>query len=234
MKLQYLGHSAFKLTLEKGLSILIDPYLDKNPLAPLKASDLKADYIVLTHAHGDHLGDSASLARQCNPLFICVSELARYLGMKGLRTHAMQIGGAFEFDFGRLKLTPALHGSATPEGSYAGLAAGVIIRSEGICLYHCGDTGIFLDMKLIGELDRVDYMLTPIGGNYTMDIHDALKAVDMVNASTAIPMHFNTFPLIEADPLLFQKGIESQGRKCIILKPGEEIGLSIAAPPDVH
>ncbi len=223
MKLKYFGHSAFGVETLAGQSILIDPYLDDNPSSPVKSREVKADFIVLTHAHGDHLGDAFKIAKQGNPLFICVHELAAYVAKKGFRSHGMHIGGSHEFPFGRLKFTIAQHGSQTPDGVYAGLAAGVLLFVDGLCIYHTGDTGLFYDMKLIGELNRIDYMLLPIGDNYTMGIPDAVKAVELARPQTAIPMHYNTFPLIAADPVQFQTAVEKLGVRCQIMQPGDVI-----------
>ena len=200
MKLKYFSHSAFQVTTDKGKTILIDPFLDNNPTSPVKSKDVSADFIVLTHAHGDHVGDAFSIAKRCNPLFICVNELANYCASKGFKAHNMHIGGAYNFDFGRLKFTIAHHGSMTPDGTYGGEPAGVILTIDGKILYHTGDTGLFYDMKLIGETNKIDYMLLPIGDNFTMGIDDAVKAVEFVSPGTAIPMHYNTFPVIKADP----------------------------------
>lgn len=221
MKLQFLGHSAFRIVTDNNTVIIIDPYLDNNPLAPIKSAEIKADYIILTHAHGDHCADAMKIAKMGHTTFICVSELANYLSKKGYQTHAMQIGGAFSFPFGRVKLVQALHGSMTPDGLYAGLAAGVILTIDGQCIYHCGDTGLFGDMKLIGDMNAINYLLIPIGGNYTMDIPDAVEAVKMLRPQCAIPMHYNTFEVIKADPQVFKNLLEELGYKAVILAPGE-------------
>lgn len=221
MQLRYLGHSAFELMSESGHSILIDPWLDGNPASAVKSAQVKADFIVLTHAHGDHLGDAFKIAAHCTPLFICVSELAGYISGKGFQAHGMQIGGAHDFPFGRLKLTQALHGSQTPDGHYAGLAAGVLLWVDGVCIYHTGDTGLFGDMRLIGEMNAVDYLLLPIGDNYTMGIDDAVKAVELIRPRIAIPMHYNTFPQIKADPQVFADKLQALGKECRILNPGD-------------
>lgn len=223
MKLIYLGHSAFYLENSSGTSILIDPFLDKNPLSPIKAKQVYADYIILTHAHGDHLGDAYAIADMNSTVIICVSELASIIAKRGYKVHAMQIGGACDFSFGRVKLTMALHGSCTPEGEYAGLAAGLILNIDDVTLYHCGDTGIFGDMKLIGEMHKIDYLLVPIGGNYTMDINDAVLAAKMINPAVAIPMHYNTFDAIKANPEEFVAKLEENGILGQVLQAGEEI-----------
>jgi L-ascorbate metabolism protein UlaG (beta-lactamase superfamily) len=223
MKLRYLGHSAFEVRTEAGQTILIDPYLDGNPASAVRSNQIKADYIVLTHAHGDHVGDAFKIAGRCQPLFICVSELAHYVSGKGFKAHAMHIGGGHGFPFGRLKFTIAVHGSQTTDGHYAGLAAGVLLFVDGNCVYHAGDTGLFYDMKLIGEMNPIDYMLVPIGDNFTMGVEDAVKAVELAKPKTAIPMHYNTFPLIKADPEAFRVKVESLGIRCLVMKPGDSV-----------
>ncbi|MGE5365049.1 MAG: metal-dependent hydrolase [Bacteroidota bacterium] len=225
MKLKYFSHSAFQLTTSDGKIILIDPFLDENPTSPVKSSELNADYIILTHAHGDHLGDALKIGKRCAPQFICVYELAIYLIQKGFNAHGMHIGGAFDFPFGRVKFTIAHHGSGIAENLYCGPAAGVLITSESKTVYHAGDTGLFYDMKLIGEMNHIDYMLLPIGNNYTMGITDAVKAVEFVKPEIAIPMHYNTFPVIQADPYEFQSGVRESGATCRVLSYGEEITL---------
>jgi len=225
MKLRYFSHSAFQVTTSKGTKILIDPFLDDNPTSPVKSKEVDADYIILTHAHGDHLGDSFKIADRCKSTFICVNELANYCISKGYEAHNMHIGGGFDFDFGRVKFTIAHHGSVTPDNNYAGEPAGVIISADGKNIYHTGDTGLFYDMKLIGETTSVDYMLLPIGDNFTMGITDAVKAAEFVSPKTAIPMHYNTFPVINADPESFKKQASGKGINVRIMQFGEEIEL---------
>jgi len=225
MKIRYFGHSAFMLTNGAGLRVLIDPFLDDNPLSPVKSDEIDAEYIIATHAHADHLGDSLKIAKRCDATIIGVAELAWHVESKGCKAHAMQIGGAYSFPFGRVKLTPALHGSQTPEGQYAGLAAGVLLWVDGMCIYHAGDTGLFYDMKLIGEMNEVDCFIVPIGDNFTMGIEDALKAVEFVNPKKVLPMHYNTWPVIGADPEEFARKVNAMGRVCLTLKPGDELQI---------
>ena len=225
MKLKYFSHSAFQITTDKNAVILIDPFLDGNPTSPVKSDDVNADYIILTHAHNDHIGDAFKIAKRCDSTFICVDELANYCIENGFKAHNMHIGGGYNFDFGRLKFTIAHHGSKTPDNQYAGNPAGVVLTIDGKNLYHTGDTGLFYDMKLIGEMTQVDYLLLPIGDNYTMGITDAVKAVELINPKLTIPMHYNTFPVITADPEEFKKKVEGLGKKCRVLKFGEEITL---------
>lgn len=224
MKLKYFSHSAFQITDDKNKIILIDPFLDDNPTSPVKSKDVKADYIILSHAHGDHLGDTFKIAGK-DTIIICVNELANFCISKGFKAHNMHIGGGYDFDFGRVKFTIAHHGSKTPTGEYAGEPAGIIITINNKTIYHTGDTALFYDMKLIGEMTKIDYMLLPIGDNFTMGIIDAVKAVELVNPGLAIPMHYNTFPVIKADPQEFKKKVEENGHKCRVLQYGEEIEL---------
>ncbi len=225
MKLRYFSHSSFQITSDAGQVILIDPFLDDNPTAPVRSADVTADFIVLTHAHGDHVGDAFKIAARTNPLFICVNELANYVIGKGFRAHNMHIGGSRDFPFGRVKFTIAHHGSMTPDNTYAGEPAGVILTVDGKSLYHTGDTGLFYDMKLIGEMTPLDYMLLPIGDNFTMGIRDAVKAVELAAPGIAIPMHYNTFPVINADPQDFKKQVMAIGKKAVVMGYGEEIVL---------
>lgn len=225
MKLRYFSHSAFQVTTSKGIRILIDPFLDDNPTSPVKSNDINADFIILSHAHGDHLGDTLKIAKRCNSKIIAVNELANYCKSKGAEVHNMHIGGGHNFDFGRVKFTIAHHGSQTPDGQYAGEPAGILLTADDKTIYHTGDTSLFYDMKLIGEMNPVDYMLVPIGDNFTMGIPDAVKAVEFVNPKIVIPMHYNTWPLIEGDPEVFRSKVEKSGKKCKVLKFGEEIEL---------
>jgi L-ascorbate metabolism protein UlaG (beta-lactamase superfamily) len=225
MKLKYFSHSAFQITNNAGKTILIDPFLTGNPTAPVGMDDVHADFIVLTHGHGDHLGDALEIAKRDGALIIAVNELADYVASKGAKAHNMHIGGGFDFEFGRVKFTTAHHGSKTPDGEYAGEPAGVVLSVDGKNIYHCGDTGLFYDMKLIGEMTPIDYMLVPIGDNFTMGIDDAVKAVELANPKVAVPMHYNTFPVIEADPNEFKTKVEALGKKAIVLEYGQEIEL---------
>ncbi len=222
LKVTYLSHSGFLFD-DGTYKLLIDPYLTGNPTAKHSSQEINADFIALTHAHGDHLGDAMKIAKDNSATIIAVNELGNYLIEFGLKVHKMHIGGGYNFPFGRLKFTIAHHGSSTNDGKYMGEAAGVVVKMGGHTFYHCGDTGLFMDMKLIGQIDNISLMFLPIGDNFTMGIDDAVKAVEFVKPKIAIPMHFNTFPIITADPAEFKTKVESIRKKCIIMEIGETI-----------
>lgn len=224
LELTYYGHSAFQLS-DGANTIVIDPFFTGNPVAPIPATDVYPDFIVLTHAHGDHVGDAFDIAKRCNATIIAVNELANFAAQNGVNAHNMHIGGSLLFPFGRLKFTIAHHGSSTPDGRYMGEPAGVVITMGGKTIYHAGDTGLFLDMKLIGELNPLDCALLPIGDNFTMGIDDAVKAVEFLQPGITVPMHYNTWDIISADPEVFKERVAGIGKACVIMKPGHKLKL---------
>jgi len=224
MKIIFHGHSFLQVTNNK-YSILIDPFISGNPLATTKAGDLKVDYIILTHGHGDHVGDAIEIAKKNSSTVIATFEIVQYAGKRGVTGHPMNIGGAKDFPFGKVKLTIAHHSSSFPDGSYAGDPTGVLLTIDGITIYHAGDTGLFYDMKLIGEMNKIDYAFLPIGDDFTMGIDDAVKAAEFLNAKVTVPMHYNTFDLIKADPEEFKRKVESLGKQCTVIPPGSFIEI---------
>ena len=207
MRLTNLGHSAF-IVEEEGFKAIIDPFISGNSLSKVKVEDINGlTHIFITHGHGDHIGDGIELAKTNDALVIANAEISGYLSSKGVKTHAMHIGGRYKFDFGIVKLTPALHGSGIPteEGMiYGGNPCGFVIEVNNKKIYHAGDTGLTMDMKLL-EAENIDAALLPIGGNYTMDIDDAVIATEFINPKLVIPMHYDTFPVIKADPNEFKE-----------------------------
>ncbi|WP_409289762.1 metal-dependent hydrolase [Peribacillus sp. SCS-37] len=226
MKVSFHGHSVVKV-IANGKTILFDPFITGNGQTDLKVEDVKADVIIVTHGHGDHLGDTVQIAKEHNSLVIANAELSNYLAWQGLKTHGMSIGGAYEFDFGRVKLTQAFHGTGldteNQEIIYLGMPAGVLFTCEGKTIYHAGDTGLFGDMKLIGERHPIDLAFLPIGDNYTMGPEDAAYAAKLLGAKQVVPIHYNTFPQIKQDPEAFLELLEDENG--ILLQPGEEIEL---------
>lgn len=225
LKLTYHGHSFFSLT-DGTYHVAIDPYISGNPLCEIKPEDIHPTHILVTHGHGDHLGNALELAKRDNALIIGTAELAKYCGSKGARTHSMHIGGSHVFDFGRVKLTPAWHGSSVSEGDniiYTGTPCGFIVEMQGRRIYHAGDTGLFGDMHMLGGAKPLDCALLPIGDNFVMDPEDALMAAQMLKARLTIPMHYNTFPLIKQDPYAYVGALQGQGLAGRVMKPGETL-----------
>ncbi|MHC8666992.1 metal-dependent hydrolase [Bacillus cereus] len=227
MKVSYHGHSVVKIEANEKV-ILIDPFLTGNPKTDLKAEDVKVDAILLSHGHGDHVGDTVELAKKNNAVVVAPFELATFLSWQGVNTHPMHIGGSHEFDFGKVKFTQAFHGSshideANKTITYTGMPAGILFTAEEKTVYHAGDTALFSDMKLIGELNKVDLAFLPIGDNFTMGPEDAVLAAKWINAKTVVPMHYNTFPVIEQDPYQFVEKLQNCTGK--VLEAGESITL---------
>lgn len=224
-KLRYLGHSAFYLEGE-GIKALIDPFLTGNPLAAAGQEDFTdINYIFVTHGHGDHIGDAVAIAQRCDATIFTCNEQAGWLAGKGLKTEGMHIGGRAPFPFGRVKLTPAWHGCPILENGevrYGGVACGFVIEVEGKKVYHAGDTGLTMEMKLL-EDEKIDVALLPIGGYYTMDADDAVRAAGLIRPRVVIPMHYDTFPPVKADPRDFSDKVTARGfAEARILKPGQD------------
>lgn len=225
MKISYYGHSAFMLD-EGKIKIFIDPYLRGNGIE-LDALDISnLSHIFVTHGHSDHLGDTIELALKTGALVVSNAEIIRYLKSKGLEnTHSMYISGSWEFTFGRVKMTTALHGSGIYEGDlilYGGNPCGYLLNVGGKKIYHAGDTGLSYEMKLL-EDENIDIAMLPIGGNYTMDIDDALKAIEFIKPKKVIPMHFLKKPLIDIDPCDFAVRVKEVDT--IVLREKESVEI---------
>lgn len=227
MQITFYGHSCL-LVEYKGRRVIIDPFLSGNPASGISPSDVKVDAIILTHAHDDHFGDAEQLALENDCPVIATFELASYCGQRGMKTHAMNTGGAFHFDGFHVKLVPALHTSSLRVGDqylYAGEAVGVILTMGSHTLYHMGDTALFSDLQLIGRQHAIDVVAIPIGDNYTMGPEEALIAAQWIGAQHVLPVHYNTFPVIEQDASSFKQQIEKLGMQCHPLPNGGKLQL---------
>jgi L-ascorbate metabolism protein UlaG (beta-lactamase superfamily) len=220
MDVRFLGHAAFSLS-DGGTTVLIDPFLTGNPKAAISADDAEATTILLTHGHGDHIGDTVAIAKRTGATAVAIVEIANELGEEGIDVRDPNLGGTVEFDWGWAKLVPAWHTSTTPKGT-ANTPAGLLINFGGTVVYHLGDTSLFSDLSLVGKRHPIDIALICIGGHYTMDRFDAVDAAQLVGAKTYIPCHYNTFPPIETDAQAFKSDVESAtDASVVVLEPGE-------------
>lgn len=227
MKLHWYGHSCFLL--ETGAHrLLFDPWLSGNPLAPVRADKVECDFILCSHAHGDHVADALDIARKNHAVIIAPFELAEYFAAQGISIEDLMPGGAVNLPFGRVKATPALHSSVLDLGPGPnlpmGTPVGFLVSAEGRNLYHAGDTGLFSDMRLIGKAG-LDVALIPIGDRYTMGIDDAVEALDLLAPRLAVPMHFNTSEKIAVNPESFRIQAAARGHAVRIMSPGEVLEI---------
>lgn len=220
--LTWYGHATIGLEIE-NFKLLIDPYFSANPAAPVTADEVEADYILVSHGHGDHIGDTLDIARRTGATVISNYEIITWLGKQGLeKLHAQHLGGGFHHPFGYLKLTLALHGSQLPDGSYGGNPCGFLLTTnDGKKIYLAQDTGLFGDMQLIGD-EGLTLAALPIGDNFTMGPDDALRAVKLLKPQFVIPIHYNTFALIQQDAQAWTEQVAAEtASKTIVMKPGE-------------
>jgi L-ascorbate metabolism protein UlaG (beta-lactamase superfamily) len=224
-KLTWYGHAALGLE-NAGHHILVDPFLTGNPAAAARADQVPADFILISHGHGDHVGDTESIAKRTGAMVISNFEIAGWFEKKGLKTHPQHIGGGYNYPFGYLKLTQALHGSELPDGSNGGNPAGFLwTTKDGQKIYLAMDTGLFGDMRLIGE-EGIDLAVLPIGDNFTMGPEDALRAVKLIQPKHVVPIHYNTFDMIAQDADTWAKRVMVEtGAKVHVLKPGQSFTL---------
>ncbi len=221
----WLGHGTSALNVD-GHKLLVDPFFEGNPSAAITADKAEADFILVSHGHGDHVADAASVAKRTVATVISVFEICNWLGAQDVKTHAQHLGGGFKHPFGYLKLTLALHGSGMPDGSYGGNPCGFLLTTNGgQKVYLACDTGLFGDMALIGEAG-LDLAVLPIGDNYTMGPDDALRAAKFLKAKHIIPVHYNTWGLIAQDAPAWARRVEAEtSSKVHVLKPGESFSL---------
>jgi L-ascorbate metabolism protein UlaG (beta-lactamase superfamily) len=228
MDIRFLGQSCFELS-DGAARVIVDPFLKPNsPVAPVSADEVDATQVLVTHGHADHIADAVAVAAKHDAPTAAITELARWLGAQGV-ANALDpnLGGTVEFDWGWARLVPAFHTNTTPgseesPAASVGQAAGWVISIGGTTIYHTGDTCLFGDMKLIAGRTPPDVAMLPIGGHYTMDRHDAAVAAELIGAGAVIPMHYNTFPAIEADAEAFKADVESRtSSQVVILQPGD-------------
>jgi L-ascorbate metabolism protein UlaG (beta-lactamase superfamily) len=220
MEVRFLGHACFELV-DGDATVLIDPFLTGNPKAAIAAEDAAATTILLSHGHGDHVGDTVAIAKRTGAPVVAITELAGELGEDGVDVRDPNMGGTVKFDWGSVKIVPAWHTSTTPKGT-VNTPAGLLINFRDTIVYHLGDTCVFGDLRLVGKRAPIDVALMCIGGHYTMDRVDAVDAAELVGAKTVIPCHYNTFPPIETDAAAFKSDVESATQSnVVILEPGE-------------
>ncbi len=227
IKITWLGHAAFLF--EAGKKILIDPFISGNPTAPCSPEELNPDVIAVTHGHRDHLGDTIEIGKKTGCRIISIHEVANYIKSKGVFAEGMNKGGTMTVEEITFTMTDARHSSSIDASGFnfdGGSPAGFIIKIGGHSIYHAGDTGIFGDMQLIGELYEPELALLPIGDRFTMGIKEAVKAVELIRPEIVVPMHYNTFDVIAQDPEEFKRAVEAKiDTKVIIMEPGESIEI---------
>lgn len=224
VKYSYFGHACFMLD-DGKYKVLVDPFLTGNPAASVSANDVAADYILVTHAHGDHLGDAPDIAARTGAEVVGIPEILDICTSMGtdVKGHGMNLGGSLNLPFGKVRMTLAQHSSGVP----GGIACGYVIYIGGLVIYYAGDTALFSDMKLIGQKDRLDYALLPIGDNYTMGLEDAALAAQWLGVRHVIPLHYDTWPIIRQDVAKYKELTEKMAHAEVhIVKPGEDIELA--------
>jgi len=226
MKITYYGHSCFSV--QAGAKhLLFDPFISPNELAKhIDVSKIPADYILVSHGHIDHLADAAAIAKRTGAVIVSNFEITVWFTNQGVhKTHGMNLGGSWAFDFGRVKYIPAIHSSSFPDGSYAGNPGGFVVETREGNFYYAGDTALTMDMKLIGESTPLKFAALPVGDNFTMGIEDAIKASEFIRCNEILGVHYDTFPPIKIDQGLARAKFQAAGKRLLLMKPGESIEL---------
>jgi L-ascorbate metabolism protein UlaG (beta-lactamase superfamily) len=226
MQLTYFGHSCFLATIN-GVRVLFDPFISGNPLAKdVNIDAIEADYILLSHGHGDHLADFERIATRTGAKLLAIAEIAGHYGAKGFDGIGANLGGKVQLPFGTVHFVAAAHSSSFPDGSYAGVPVGFVIKTfEGKTIYFAGDTALTYDLKLIKDRHQLDFALLPIGDHYTMGVTDALVAADWVGATELIGMHYDTFPPLVIDHEAAQAEAKAAGKNLRLMHIGETVEL---------
>lgn len=226
-RLTFHGHATCSIVTDAGVRIVVDPFFDKNPVCDVPVADVEADFVLVTHGHADHIADAVPLAQRTGAQVVSTVEVVEFLETRGVtHTHGMNIGGAWDFPFGRLKLVHAIHGGRVQlegGGAFTTPCAGFLLEVDGCRVYHAGDTALTMDMKLLHG--RVDVALLPIGDNFTMGPEDAARAVEFIEPRVVVPIHYDTWPVIAQDPEAFRARVG--GRAAVeILRPGDTLDLA--------
>ena len=222
MNITYYGHACFGARI-KGKYLLFDPFITPNELArAIDVNSVPADYVLISHGHMDHLADAADIARRTGATLVSNFEIATWFNKQGVeKTHGMNHGGGFGFDFGRVKYVNAIHSSSLPDGTYGGNPGGFVVESSEGNFYYSGDTALTSDMKLIGESTKLNFVVLPIGDNFTMGIQDATRAADFLRCDHVFGVHYNTFPPIRIDTQSAIGQFKAAGKRLQLLSPGE-------------
>lgn len=222
MKVTYYGHACFAVE-TGGRTLLFDPFISGNELARnIDVKTIRADYILISHGHADHIADAADIARRTGATLISNYEIIVWLGKQGLaKGHPLNHGGGHRFDFGQVKFVNAIHSSGLPDGTYGGNPGGFVVETSAGNFYYSGDTALTMDMKLIGEATKLKFAALPIGGNFTMDVDEAIKAAEFVRCQDVLGLHYNTFPPIQIDGPAAVARFKAGGKRLLLLKPGE-------------
>lgn len=225
MKITYYGHASLGIEVN-GTNIIVDPFISANELAKhIDVNALKADYILITHAHGDHILDVETIAKNTGATIVSNAEIAGYYEAKGFKTHPMNHGGSWQFDFGKVKYVNAIHSSSFPDGSYGGQPGGFVIEADNKNVYIAGDTALTYDMKLISMRNPLDLAILPIGNNFTMDVDDATIAAEFLEVTTVLGYHYDTFGYIKIDHEIAKQKFANKHKELILLPVGDSIEI---------